>query len=191
VDGCEVKLCCYNPIGGSGYKFITPPSIGKTKATLNIENNDDKCFLYCILAAKHSQANHAERVTKYLPYLEELNVEGLKFPITINQIPKFELQNESVSVNVLHLDPDGIIIPIYASKHRDRQMHVNLMLLVQGFALTAMVIKSHAQIQAQQNSRRIIFWLKILVGFLAPEPATMVKFLSVHSASIVSIRELF
>ena len=65
VDACEVKLCCYNSIGGSGYKFVTPPFISKTNATLNIENNDDKCFLYCILAAKHTQANHAERVAKY------------------------------------------------------------------------------------------------------------------------------
>lgn len=53
----------------------------------------------------------------------------------MNKIPKFELLNENISVNVLHLEPDGVIIPAYASKYRDRQLHVNLMLLVQGFCI--------------------------------------------------------
>jgi len=47
----------------------------------------------------------------------------------VKDIPKFEKQNPSVSVNVLCRGDDGGYVPLYVSKERDRLHHVNLFLL--------------------------------------------------------------
>ena len=59
-----------------------------------------------------------------------LNLKDLVFPITTNQIPTFERNNENISVNVLYYDRNsgGFIIE-YPSTERGREHHINLLLL--------------------------------------------------------------
>jgi len=47
----------------------------------------------------------------------------------VQDIPKFEKQNPSISVNVLCKGDDGGFVPLYVSKERDRRHHVNLFLI--------------------------------------------------------------
>jgi hypothetical protein len=128
---CHLNFVPYRPTQGLSY-FETPKVIGDKKCTINVQNSDNKCFLYAILAQTHAVAHnqHRERVGHYLPHLNTLNTDGIEFPMKIRQIPKFEAQNEHVSVNVLYYDcDDKYIAPLYVSKHRDRQHHVNLLLI--------------------------------------------------------------
>ena len=66
------------------------------QSVLNIKNNDNLCFLWCILACFHpvDSKNHSSRVSKYEPYSNELNVENidLKDGMKIKGISKFEKQ---------------------------------------------------------------------------------------------------
>ena len=55
IIGVEnLKLCSaiYEPIGANSY-IKTPEWVHRKKATLNIKNDDDYCFLYCALAVSH------------------------------------------------------------------------------------------------------------------------------------------
>src|SRR5678815_1267964 len=74
LGNVTLHIADYDAIGGSSY-IASPAWLSKKKATLNIVNKDDQCFLYCILAATHpvGEKDHANRVTKYKPYLNELN----------------------------------------------------------------------------------------------------------------------
>src|ERR1043165_1410376 len=116
IGNVTLHIADYDNIGGSSY-IASPAWLSKKKATLNIRNNDERCFLYCILAAAHYVGfkDHADRVTKYAPYLHELNVEGLTFPIEIGQIPIFETNNTDFSVNVVCIDSDEdkTFVPLY------------------------------------------------------------------------------
>ena len=82
--------------------YLPLPKELKTKCgCVNIENGDEKCFLWSILASFHSVQcrNHLDRVSKYQKFEHELNMFGIQYPIDIKDIRKFEHQN-NISVNV-------------------------------------------------------------------------------------------
>ena len=61
------------PLTGSSYIPLIP-YISNKKACINIKNNDQKCFAYCILAVLYPAKNHPERVSNYTKYLNKLNL---------------------------------------------------------------------------------------------------------------------
>ena len=129
----DVKLSFaeFNQIGGSSFLPL-PPSIVATRSCLNIRNSDEKCFVYSVLAKLHplDYKNNANRSSKYEKFESELNLDGLEFPLPVKQVPKFERQNPSISVNVLHLDEESqSIMPLLITKQKDRQHHINLLLI--------------------------------------------------------------
>lgn len=79
----------YQPIGGTSYIEL-PKDVYDAKAVINVEIQDQECFKWSILAALHPASKDAQRVTKYQEYKEELNFEGINFPVTVDQISKFE-----------------------------------------------------------------------------------------------------
>ena len=99
IIGVEhLKLCSaiFDAVGGNSH-IKTPSWVHMKKATLNIQNADDYCFLYCALAVSNYKSQHAERAAPYRRHMKDLNIEGLKFPLTVDQIPKFELTDQKES----------------------------------------------------------------------------------------------
>lgn len=133
IKNVTLHIATYDPIGGSSY-VQTPKWVANKGATLNIVNHDNLCFLYSVLAASHPQKGHANRLNHYNKYLNGLNIGGLSFPLDLAQIPLFETNNPSYSINVLcpSSEEDKTFVPLYASPHRRRKHVVNLMLLTEG-----------------------------------------------------------
>lgn len=58
-------------------------------------NTDDECFKWSILAALHynevfaKNKNKANDATSYQLWADELNFNGINFPVRLNQIKKF------------------------------------------------------------------------------------------------------
>lgn len=100
----EVNTVEYTPLGGSSYVPLHP-KMQKKRAVLNIRNTDQKCFLWSILASIHSvaHADNPERVRHYNQFENELNLNGIEFPVPLSQVSKFEKQND-ISINVLGLE---------------------------------------------------------------------------------------
>ena len=123
-----VKLCMgkYRPLAPSSY-IPLPDRIKKNNAILNIQNTDNKCFLWSILAHLHPVGpnQHGYRVSKYEPYQHELNMENIPYPVKVKDIPKFEKQNH-ISVNVFGYE--GGYYPLHISQE-ERLIHVNLLLV--------------------------------------------------------------
>ena len=102
-----LEMVDYRPIGGTSYIEL-PKNIFDTKSIVNVQNDDQQCFMWAVLAALHPADFHAERVIHYEPYTEELNFTGIEFPVTVDQISKFERLNPEISVTVLGIDiPDN------------------------------------------------------------------------------------
>ena len=91
-------LVKYDPMRASSYLPL-PKELKAKKACLNIQNNDEKCFLWPILASLHSlqRRNNLDRVSKYQEY--ELSMSWIKYPVDIKDIGKFEHQS-NITVNV-------------------------------------------------------------------------------------------
>jgi len=119
----------YRPLVGSTYIPRPKYLVGK-RCIVNVQNKNSKCFLWAVLSALHEPEHDKERVSHYLKYEHELNVEGLKFPMEIKQISKFEQLNDDISVNVLYFEQNTEDFTTeYKSPHFTRKHKVNLLLL--------------------------------------------------------------
>lgn len=101
VDGLYVNNCKCECFNGSSYMPL-PKFIENKKATVNIKNEDQKCFLWCVLAALHHDefSSHWNRVSNYKRYQNELNMKNIDYPVSLQQIERFEKQNNEISINV-------------------------------------------------------------------------------------------
>ena len=99
----------------------------RTNSILNIQNVDTYCFLWCILANIHPVDNHPYRVSKYETYRGEINITNIDFTngMRIVDITGFEILNPtlsiSVSENAIEKDNDYKLVPLYTSKHNEKQ----------------------------------------------------------------------
>ena len=128
VDKIVLSMAAYNPTGGSSY-IRTPKSLVRKQAIVNVNNDDNKCFVWAVLSALHPQQQHSDRITKYREYANELNVTGLEFPLTVNDVKKFENLNQTISVNVFAYEEKSDVYPVYVTSVKNRRNHVNLLLL--------------------------------------------------------------
>ena len=130
VEGLELHVTPYLQISASSY-VSTPSNIAQKKAVLNIQNEDNFCLLWSVLAALHPVESNSNRVTKYLKFQQELNITNLKFPSTVSDVVKFEKLIATISVNVFAFeDRLSCIYPVYVTSFKGRQHHVNLLLIV-------------------------------------------------------------
>ena len=116
-----------------GSSFIeTPEPIKKKKAILNVQNKDNKCFLYCIAASDHhiNSSDHPYRPSKY--NIELYNTTGITFPMKLDDIPKFEVLNTK-AINVYTIECEGDKITyfdkLYISNQLDSIPRIDLLLL--------------------------------------------------------------
>ena len=82
------------------------------------------CFKWSILAKLHPTNIHAERVSNYKKFSNELNFENIKSPVAIKDIPKFEKLN-NISVNVFGYSEEEVY-PLYITKSK-YNIHVDLL----------------------------------------------------------------
>ena len=111
VEKLEIHTVEYNPTKGSSY-IPLPDWISNKKAIVNIQNKDDKCFLWCILRYLHPRDRDEERLTGLKKYEFSLNTKGITFPMKLKDITKFEKLNPSLpGINVFSND-DRVIYPL-------------------------------------------------------------------------------
>lgn len=128
----KLSMAAYQPLAASSF-IPLPYDLSRRRSILNIENDDQKCFLWSVLAHLYPAVNNKQRVGHYKPYEDTLDMDGIVFPVQIKQIPKFTNQND-ISVNVfgyqLADDKEGEssgLFPLFISDNQ-LETHVNLLL---------------------------------------------------------------
>ena len=71
INSITLKIAKYSPIRGKSY-IKTPQKLVGKHSIINIQNEDTRCFLYCIVAALHPVENNKLSVYSYTKKLEEL-----------------------------------------------------------------------------------------------------------------------
>ena len=124
----------YDPIRASSYLPLSKELKAK-QGCFKIQNNDEKCFLRSILASLHPVQckNHQFRVSKCQEYERESNISGIKYPVDIKDISKFEHQN-NISISVYGYE-DKKIFPLHISTMTAARHHVNLLYITADISL--------------------------------------------------------
>ena len=107
-----------------------PEKYKNKKSIIIIKNNDQFCFLWCILSHLCPVEDHKNRTSSYSMHMNKLNLEGLEFPMKVKDIPKFEKPN-NLNVNVFELT-NSKLTPILIDKiiYNDKQTGCYLKIII-------------------------------------------------------------
>ena len=105
-----IPFAKYEPLRGSSYMPL-PDKLKNKKALVNMKNEDNQCFKWCVTRALNQVPDHPERVTDELrKQSEKLDWSEISFPTTLTQIGNFERRNE-IAIFVFGYD-GGTIFPL-------------------------------------------------------------------------------
>ena len=127
----DIKLYTaeWNPLNAGSYMEL-PEYLKNKKAIINMKNQDDKCFLWCVLRALNPKNNHPERVDKDLISKQDtLNMKGIKYPVSFRDIDRFESINPNISITVFGYNKDERIYPLKVSKYTGSEHDITLLLI--------------------------------------------------------------
>ena len=132
IDYLKISGAEFAPMRGKSY-IPTPVSIKGKHAIVNIQNEDNRCFEYAIIASQHYteiDQNSAKRPGQYTKWLGKYNFDGCSMPMEIDDINKFKKKN-NMSINVYHIEHDGkMIAPLRISQQEKKlEEYINLLLI--------------------------------------------------------------
>ena len=164
VEELTLHTVKYEPLSGSSY-IPLPKELTDKKAIINMKNEDNECFKWCITRALNPVDKHPERITKILRLqAEKLNWKGLKFPMELKNIHRFETLNE-IAVNVYGYERE--VYPLRVSKAVYKEC-INLLLISKEEKKHYCLIKSMSRLLSSQKStkqHKKFFCLRCLNSF--------------------------
>ena len=115
-----MRVATHDPTRAGSYLQL-PDKIRASKSVINIQNDDNLCALWCILAhlyPKYDQNRRRQyKASAYKEHKEEIDTGDLQFPLRICDIGKLERLN-NLSINVYSLNHKSHVIPIRISKEK-------------------------------------------------------------------------
>ena len=122
----EIHFANWQPLGGSTF-IPLPAKIKNKKGVINLKNEDNQCFKWCIVRALNPVDKNPNRINKELiEQAKSLNWNGLKFPVDLKQIKIFENNNASISINVFGYEDE--VYPLKISKDK-KIINIDLLLI--------------------------------------------------------------
>ena len=119
----------WEPLYGSSY-IPLDPYLANKKALINMQNEDDKCFMWSVLRALYPKDNHPERIDKDLKSKQDsINMDGICYPVNFRAIDRFEHLNPNISISVLGYNKEERIFPLKISKCTGCDNDIVLLLL--------------------------------------------------------------
>ncbi len=149
IKSLDLHVTGYRPVTGSSY-IPLPDRLKGKQAIINIQNDDDRCFMWSVLAAKHPTMRDRERVANYQFHADELDFTGISFPVAVQDIPKFEAQN-NLSINVYGFEDEEGLCVYHLTNHYDGRPQIHLLLLIDGEKQHYCLIKSLETLFLRQN----------------------------------------
>jgi len=122
IVALDIHTIGYEPLNGSSWVPL-PKFLASKKAIVNVKNDGNQCFKWCIARAlnpaKREIEQKTDRITKHLrKQTESLNFKGIEFPMSLQAIDKLERLNPEISVNVFGLDNISKVYPLRISKFK-------------------------------------------------------------------------
>ena len=179
VENLTLHTDIWDPIKASSYIDL-PKELKNKNAIINMKNEDNKCFLWCVLRALNpSKDKHPSRIDKDLKSKENtLNMEGIEYPVSLKDINRFEKQNPEISISVLGYSKDERIYPLRISeftkkkKENERKHNIVLLLIKNRDNSHYCYVKNLSALlssQVNNHKSKLYFCLNCLSGYDDPE----------------------
>lgn len=126
ISFIDVHIGDYRVIRGGCGHISLPKKLKNKKCLINIQCSDQKCFIYCITACLYPCRVNQNKVYKYKKFLKNFNLNGIKFPMTLNKISKFEKLNK-LKVNVYSFE-ENYVLPLRVSQVEKAFTEIDLLL---------------------------------------------------------------
>ena len=178
IENLTLHTAIWDPINASSYIDL-PKELKNKNAIINMKNQDNECFKWCVLRALNPKDKNAERIDKDLKSKEHiLNMEGITYPVDFKGINRFEKQNPDISISILGYNKDERIYPLRISKYTkskkedERKHNIVLLLIKNGNNSHYCLVKNlSALLTSQINKRKSKFYfcLNCLNGYDDPE----------------------
>ena len=133
-----------------------PPKYKNSQSLINTKNNDQYCFLWCILAYLYPVEDNKNITSSYSKHFDKFNLEGLVFPMKVKDIPKFENLNrlstggQQCCINVFELT-GNVLTPIHINTNYD-QPQIDLLLYQNLYCL---ITKLHCLINKDSHMKHV------------------------------------
>ena len=152
ISHLELNINKYNPLRAGTYVTL-PAKIRNTKSCVNIQNKDDYCFLWSVIAHMYPASRNINRVSSYPHFRNILNTKGMSFPPTLDDLKIFEKNNPNISINVYGLERNNDVLgPLYKTPKR-KMTHVNLLLIEQNDKSHFCLIKNMEKLLHRQLTK--------------------------------------
>ena len=148
----ELHTVSYNPLRGETWVPL-PKELANKKAIINPKNEDNKCFLWCVLRALNPKDNHPEKIDKELKKKENtLNMDGIEYPVRLEDIDKFEKQNPSISITAFGYEEKSVY-PLRNSNNTNREHNIILILIKEEGVNHYCLVKNPSRLLSSQVSK--------------------------------------
>ena len=146
-----------------------PEFIMRKKAIINMENKDNKCFLWSVIRYLHPKEKHSSRLTDLRKHENDLKLKGIDFPVKLKDITKFENQNPDLpGINVFSVNEDNKIYPLRLNE-KDCQKTIDLFLFSKDEQMHYTLIKNFSRLTRSQitlnTTRKLHICKKCLFHF--------------------------
>ena len=129
VEKLVLHITRWEPLNGSSY-IPLDPYLANKKALINMQNEDDKCFMWTVLRAIHPKDTNPQRIDNDLKSKQDsINMKGIHYPVDLKAIDRFETQNPNISISVLGYNKVDLVYPIRISKYTRCDHDIVLLLL--------------------------------------------------------------
>ena len=119
----------YTPLRGSSYIKLPKELRNPMKGLINLQNEDEKCFLWCHVRKLNPIKRNPQRITlKDEELAKTLDYSGISFPISYKDYNKIEKQNQ-ININVFGYS--SFINPIHTSKEKYKD-HIEVLYIEEG-----------------------------------------------------------
>ena len=152
VDSHYLNIVQYEPMKGSLYIKLPTELRSNMKGLINIRNEDNQCFRWCHIRHLNPQDVHSERIKQSdRQYIEKLNYNNIKFPVTTKQYNKIKKQNE-ININVFGYE-NKKPYPIYSSTEKFED-HMELLLITENESKHYVLMKDFDRFMFNQTKHK-------------------------------------
>ena len=119
----------WEPLYGGSY-IPLDPYLANKKALINMQNEDEKCFMWSVLRALYPKNTNPQRTDNDLKSKQDsINMDGIRYPVNFRAIDRFEIQNPNISISVVGYNKDDLVHPLRKSIYTKRKHNIVLLLL--------------------------------------------------------------
>ena len=119
----------WEPLYGGSY-IPLDPYLANKKALINMQNEDDKCFMWSVLRALYPKDTNPQRIDNDLKSKQDsINMKGICYPVSLRAIDRFEHLNPNISISILGYNKEDLVHPIRISKYTGCDYDITLLLL--------------------------------------------------------------